>query len=404
MDVKVRPENADDLEAIREVNRQAFGQEEEVRLVDALRAGGFARLSLVAEEGGRVVGHLFFSDLPIETRGGTIPALALAPLAVVPARQRQGIGTALVREGLRVCAERGHRVVVVLGHPAYYPRFGFSARLAEQLKAPFAGESFMALELVPGALQGIVGTVHYPPPFGLEAARPPGMNLNEVIPWGRSFQEYRAMFALTAEDLAASILGCGDGPASFNAESAALGHRVVSADPIYSLSAAEIERRVKECYDVVMAQVRRDVDGYVWEHFRDPDHLGACRLAAMRRFLDDFETGRAEGRYVAASLPGLPFADGQFSLAVVSHLLFLYSGQLDLDFHLAAALELLRVAGELRVFPLLGLDRRWSPHFGPVCEHLRRRGFEVEVVPTGYEFQRAEDHAGNRMLRVCRGV
>jgi predicted N-acetyltransferase YhbS/ubiquinone/menaquinone biosynthesis C-methylase UbiE len=182
MDVKVRLENADDLEAIRDVNRLAFGQEDEARLVDALRAGGYARLSLVAEEGGRVVGHLLFSDLPIETRGGTVHALALAPLAVIPARQRQGIGTLLVREGLRLCAERGHRVVVVLGHPAYYPRFGFSARLAQRLEAPFAGEAFMALELVPGALQGVAGAVRYPPPFGLESARtaPPSAAVGPV--------------------------------------------------------------------------------------------------------------------------------------------------------------------------------------------------------------------------------
>jgi predicted N-acetyltransferase YhbS/ubiquinone/menaquinone biosynthesis C-methylase UbiE len=171
MDVSVRLENAGDLEAVREVNRLAFGREDEARLVDALRAGGFARLSLVAEEGGRVVGHLLFSDLPIATHQGTVDGLALAPLAVIPARQGQGIGKLLVREGLRLCAERGHRIVVVLGHPSYYPRFGFSARLAEPLKAPFAGESFMALELVPGALQGVAGAVRYPPPFGLEADR-----------------------------------------------------------------------------------------------------------------------------------------------------------------------------------------------------------------------------------------
>ena len=174
MNLKVRPENAGDLEAVRDVNRLAFGREDEARLVDALRAGGFMRLSLVAEEGGRVVGHLLFSDLPIETEQGMVHALALAPLSVLPARQRQGIGTLLVREGLRLCAERGHRVVVVLGHSAYYPRFGFSARLAERLKAPFAGESFMALELAPGALQGAVGEVRYPPPFGLDVGhRPP---------------------------------------------------------------------------------------------------------------------------------------------------------------------------------------------------------------------------------------
>lgn len=156
-----------DWEGIREAHRQAFGREDEARLVDALRDGGHVRLSLVAEEGGRVIGHVLFSDLPIETPQGTVSALALAPLAVLPARQRQGVGSLLVREGLRACAGRGHRIVVVLGHPGYYPRFGFSAELARPLKAPFSGEHWMAAELVPGALAGVAGQVRYPPPFGL---------------------------------------------------------------------------------------------------------------------------------------------------------------------------------------------------------------------------------------------
>src|SRR6516165_4423395 len=163
----IEPELEADFERIRHVNRLAFGREDEARLVDALRAGGYARLSLVAEEGGQVVGHVLFSDLPIVTQAGTLHTLALAPVAVLPAHQRQGVGSRLVREGLRACAEAGHRVVVVLGHADYYPRFGFSARLAERLKAPFSGAAFMALELMPGALANVTGEVRYPPPFGL---------------------------------------------------------------------------------------------------------------------------------------------------------------------------------------------------------------------------------------------
>jgi putative acetyltransferase len=165
MSLIVRPETPADRAAIREVNRLAFGQEQEAWLVDALREAGYVRASLVAEADGRVVGHVLWSALSIDTGGGTVPALALAPMAVLPSHQRRGIGSRLVREGLRACRDAGHRVVIVLGHPAFYPRFGFSAKLAERLKSPFSGPAFMAVELVPGALEGVEGEVRYPPPF-----------------------------------------------------------------------------------------------------------------------------------------------------------------------------------------------------------------------------------------------
>lgn len=167
MNPTIRHETHANHDAIREVNRLAFGREDEARLVDALREGGYARVSLVAEEHSEVVGHILFSDLSIVTPHGIVEALALAPMVVLPSRQRQGIGSLLVREGLRVCREAGHRIVVVLGHPEFYPRFGFSAGLAERLRSPFSGPAFMAVELVPGALKGIEGEVRYPPPFGV---------------------------------------------------------------------------------------------------------------------------------------------------------------------------------------------------------------------------------------------
>jgi putative acetyltransferase len=174
MPLRIRDETAADHAAVRQVHRLAFGQEEEARLVDVLRAGGFARVSLVAENDGQVVGHVLFSDLPIITPKGTVAALALAPLAVLPACQRQGIGSALVRQGLGLCRERGHRIVVVVGHPEFYPRFGFSSDLARQLQSPFSGKpSFMAAELASGALHGVRGRVVYPPPFaGVLEIRP----------------------------------------------------------------------------------------------------------------------------------------------------------------------------------------------------------------------------------------
>jgi putative acetyltransferase len=166
VNVLIRPETSADHEAIRHVNRLAFGQDAEARLVDALRNGGYVRASLVAEKDAQVVGHVLFSDLPIVTEAGTIPALALAPMAVLPEVQNQGIGSAQVRCGLEVCKAQGHRIVVVLGHPHFYQRFGFSSKLAAHLESLYSGrESFMAMELVPGALDGVTGRAQYPAPF-----------------------------------------------------------------------------------------------------------------------------------------------------------------------------------------------------------------------------------------------
>lgn len=161
MHVSICRETVADIPAIREIHLAAFGNNAEANLVDQLRAEGHAHLSLVATGEDCLVGHIFFSQLHIDV----IPALALAPMAVKPGCQRRGIGSRLVEEGLQQAREAGHRIVLVLGHPEFYPRFGFSAELAEPLQSPYAGEAFMALELETGALNGIDGQVRYPPPF-----------------------------------------------------------------------------------------------------------------------------------------------------------------------------------------------------------------------------------------------
>lgn len=161
----IRVELPTDFEAIRRVHESAFGQPAEARLVDELRREGYSRVSLVADHRGLIIGHILFSEMQIDTATESVPALSLAPLAVDPQYQRQGIGSQLIRHGLDLCRDHGHNIVILLGHPEYYTRFGFSASLAMSLDSPFNGESWMALELVPGALRGICGRVRYPPPF-----------------------------------------------------------------------------------------------------------------------------------------------------------------------------------------------------------------------------------------------
>lgn len=159
----IRPAHPDDHPAIHAVVTAAFGQPDEADLVGRLRADGDALVELVAEEDGSIVGHILFSPLTANT-GARLAALA--PLSVFPGRQGDGIGTALMETGHALCAMAGIAAVVVLGHPDYYPRVGYSAATAGGITAPFSGPSFMALELVPEVLAApVVAT--YARAFGL---------------------------------------------------------------------------------------------------------------------------------------------------------------------------------------------------------------------------------------------
>ncbi|HEX7971039.1 MAG TPA: class I SAM-dependent methyltransferase [Thiobacillus sp.] len=220
--------------------------------------------------------------------------------------------------------------------------------------------------------------------------------LDKVVPWGRSYDEYVAMFGLTDADLKFRILGCGDGPAGFNSDMTKRGGYVTSIDPIYSFDAEEIRGRISETYEAVMTQMRENQSDYVWETIRSMEQLGNVRMSAMETFLADFDAGKQEGRYIAGALPSLPFENGQFDIALSSHFLFLYSPHLSAGFHLQALQEMLRVSREVRVFPLLTLDGTLSPHLHSVSEHLATHGFRVDVKRVAYEFQRG----GNEMLVI----
>jgi hypothetical protein len=171
---------------------------------------------------------------------------------------------------------------------------------------------------------------------------------------------------------------------------------VISCDPIYKWKAVHIRERIAATYDRVIDETRRNVDEFVGDSIPSVEELGRVRLAAMEEFLADYPCGKAEGRYVPAELPTLPFAESSFDLALCSHLLFLYSIQLGEVFHRDAIRELCRIAREVRIFPLLALGGRQSPYVDLTVAELRAEGREVSIESVPYEFQRG----GNQMMRI----
>jgi hypothetical protein len=218
--------------------------------------------------------------------------------------------------------------------------------------------------------------------------------LENVVPWGRSFEEYVSMFSLTDADLKKNILGCGDGPASFNSELTKQGGRVTSVDPIYQFCKEEIEKRVDATFSVVMEQTRTNKDEFVWKNISTVEELGQIRMAAMKKFLNDYPN--SSERYIQAELPDLTFEKKRFDLSLSSHFLFLYSEQLSYDFHFQSIKELCRVAKEARIFPILELGAKRSRHIDKAVNELKESGYQCCIEKVEYEFQKG----GNEMLRV----
>ena len=222
------------------------------------------------------------------------------------------------------------------------------------------------------------------------------VSLTQIVPWGRLLREYELMFALRPEDLTRGVLDCGGGPASFTAELSPSQVRAVAIDPVYAFAGTDIRARFEALVESMMAQILASPEDWTWGFHRDPDDLCANRRTALERFLADFDLGKRERRYVAGELPELPFDSDSFGLALCSHLLFLYSDLLSEEFHVRSVLELCRVAGEVRIFPLLTLARKPSPYLEPVRKAVEARGWASSVERVSYELQRG----GNEMLRI----
>jgi hypothetical protein len=174
----------------------------------------------------------------------------------------------------------------------------------------------------------------------------------------------------------------------------ALRKTVISVDPLYIFNAEEIEKQFYSVVDNIISQVKATPDDWIWSYHRSPEHLKENRVNALRKFVADYENGK--GRYVVGELPVLDFKRNEFDLALCSHFLFLYSDHLPYEFHRASVLEMLRVALEVRIFPLLTLTLQVSPYVQPLIEELKSEGFAVSVEKVAYELQRG----GNEMLRI----
>lgn len=226
------------------------------------------------------------------------------------------------------------------------------------------------------------------------------MKLKNVVPLGRSFDEYRLMFNLSKSDLNKRIVGVGDGPASFNAEMKEMGKTVVSVDPIYFFTAKDIARKFDKVFDNIIEQVRNTPGDWTWTYHMSPDDLKQHRKEALNRFTSDFEAGKKEGRYHIGELPALEFQDGVFDIALCSHFLFLYSDHYDYNFHKAAVYEMLRVADEVRIFPILDLMLNRSPYLERLTKELERDGYKVKIKKVPYEIQRG----GNEMMWIYKST
>ena len=221
--------------------------------------------------------------------------------------------------------------------------------------------------------------------------------LDHVVPFGRSFDEYQKMFNLSGKDLLKRILGVGDGPASFNAEMQQRGHEVISLDPLYVFSEREIQRQFLKVVDGIIQQVKSTPENWVWTYHQSPDDLRKNRERTLEKFVEDYERGKQQGRYVIGELPTLSGIDERkFDLALCSHFLFLYSDLFDCDFHHASILAMLRVSSEVRVFPLVQLNGKASAYVEPIMKKLQASGFKVGLQQVDYELQRG----GNEMLWV----
>jgi hypothetical protein len=219
--------------------------------------------------------------------------------------------------------------------------------------------------------------------------------LSSAVPWGRTLEEYKVMFNLSNEDLKRRIASFGDGPASFNSEMMKLKNKVISFDIIYYFTREQLANRIEETKNIVMKQMEENKDNFIWTTIKDLDELERIRMGAMYNFIDDFEKGKEEKRYIPHELPKkTKFLDKYFDIGLSSHFLLLYT-KLGLDFHIRSIDEMLRICKEVRIFPILDLDANESSLLKDIIKYYNN-SYDISIKETKYEFQKS----GNKMLLI----
>lgn len=224
------------------------------------------------------------------------------------------------------------------------------------------------------------------------------LDIDRIAFFGRTYREYIDMFGLDEGALRKHrILDCPGGASSFATEARAKGINATAADILYSLGADTLLEKGRKDIGHVFEKFDEVAHLYVWNYYRNKDYVMGLRTKALELFASDFAVGKEEGRYVQAELPHLPFPDKAFDLVLSGNFLFLYGDRLDFDFHKASLLELLRVcSGEVRIFPLLGLDFKPYPYLEDMLAFLRNEKIIVETIGVPFEFQKG----ANRILRL----
>ena len=226
------------------------------------------------------------------------------------------------------------------------------------------------------------------------------LDIDRIAFFGRTYTEYMDMFGLDESLLRnGRILDCPAGASSFAAEAHKLGINVTACDILYNLTVDELLEKGKEDIGHVFEKFDEVSHLYTWKYYKDKNEVMALRNKALEMFVEDFTIGLQEGRYVQAEFPHLSFPDKSFHLVLSSNFLFLYGDSLDLDFHKACIKELIRVsAGEVRIFPLVGLDAKPYPYLNDILSFLDSNDIKVEIMEVLYEFQQG----ANQMMKMKR--